>query len=1559
MASDPIIASDYEIAIISDSRSTGIAIRQLCDEIHERTVGTPDSKKLSYAIGKIGRHRVFMADRHQGDLVMDHYMHIHTLAQHFKADKLVLLVGRCAAVPFAENHDVTSDTTSIVLGDVIVATDIVEEPDFDYDSNRNAQLQDKKLDKEFEERRRRARAFVEELESEKEQFQAATARGLTATLEKPSRKGYQQLRTEARKMFPADYLHKHRDGQCLDCEDGPEPCHKATYSSSCEGLRCEASYMKPHDYHQRLEQHPAVHFGSIYTGSPPWTRQFRDRLAKTHGVIGFESQAAALFHYLPVVMVQGVAHHMDGHRFHSWATYAGLAAASAALCLLDRWDYGVGLERPRRDPYISFFTNELVSRALGEKPEKMGLSELYEALPELLQTFAIKARAGAVAQVVQDSMSFIRKYRFEITRVAGNKYQKEYILGGELISTNEGDVSSTTCDRTPERTERGINAAPADTDVENRSNRSIDPVYSLPEISVFRDLVIQLPAYKWLLGSIQNVLYLSVPEGEPVGIRTAIIEHLPKSRWIDTPPRHSLTLTTKWDPRSFLLEQGYTEEPDIALERAITITGCTEDAQAITVAQYLGQVWPSTGRQFLRIIKDVVRGEFDTPCNYDLPDGTHIAVLSRGPPFTVEVNGIAESIAEIGEQLAWLSAAFQSPINNARVNVVRASLGEMWTSLSREQTGITTFCNINIDIHAVQDTPNKLNGQCWQKLFRSPVIVAGYPIPRRPKYGVGLEVELDTMASLLATDRISVFGNKMYLKAFAMMLFPTQHVGDIIVWHLLWSDRDRISYLKSKGILKQNLSISDLESCRHIVGWCTDVRYMIGSGDANYDVGPSWLRGVEENSQLKEVSISQGRLIKSDQKPALGKRDISPLVTRGTLRAKLEALSKRYVVLWDVGSKRGWLVNGPSALLHLLRASLRSNQVDDLSFAFLFDPATFEEAKAPYTVSAALQVLMNPKNLDLALYEDDSEGCPKPNYYRVRDRLNDLYEVVEKMLDYQIMICGKDGVKLRGVPRRDLEGWDFKDIATKEDPIYPRLAKLKTTGKSWVDFVRATQAVVLFGRDFGDLVEPSATTDLCSHWKSLPCDRYYLAACMGDLKRIFDRSGHLLSMHSGPTSFVWHPSEPTFSPSCRHNEEEDLPCEPARTVWRESTSLWKLENTTYSGAVIFGHSSQSEWIWRDTGEPERGSLPLSDEESDGNSQADSGLGSSLRSSAVPERQRALEGPNLAGFTHKDYRVAIICALSKELLAVRALFDSSHGDLPTNENDTNTYALGSMGNHNVVAACLPSEEYGTNAASKVASDMEKSFPAVKWHFVVGIGGGVPSSEHDIRLGDVVVSTSVVQHDIGRTIQGDGRFESTALVQRPARSLMTAISLLQSDPYHTHDCLELDIEQIVNLRPEYKDPGQAHDRLFEPHYKHEPGYRTCTNCSGPEVNRKRRSPGPRIHYGRIASGNQVIKDAHTRDRIAETLKASCFEMEGAGVMTTGRCLVIRGICDYADSHKNDEWHNYAAATAAAYTKFFLLRLPVLNREMVHLQKRSVASLDEVELSVKRVRYERDWI
>lgn len=60
--------------------------------------------------------------------------------------------------------------------------------------------------------------------------------------------------------------------------------------------------------------------------------------------------------------------------------------------------------------------------------------------------------------------------------------------------------------------------------------------------------------------------------------------------------------------------------------------------------------------------------------------------------------------------------------------------------------------------------------------------------------------------------------------------------------------------------------------------------------------------------------------------------------------------------------------------------------------------------------------------------------------------------------------------------------------------------------------------------------------------------------------------------------------------------------------------------------------------------------------------------------------------------------------------------------------------------------------------------------------------------------------------------------------------------------------------------------------------------------------------------------------------------CVEMEAAGLMDSFPCLVIRGICDYADSHKNKKWQPYAAATAAAYMKELLSVIPV--KDMVRV-------------------------
>lgn len=114
-----------------------------------------------------------------------------------------------------------------------------------------------------------------------------------------------------------------------------------------------------------------------------------------------------------------------------------------------------------------------------------------------------------------------------------------------------------------------------------------------------------------------------------------------------------------------------------------------------------------------------------------------------------------------------------------------------------------------------------------------------------------------------------------------------------------------------------------------------------------------------------------------------------------------------------------------------------------------------------------------------------------------------------------------------------------------------------------------------------------------------------------------------------------------------------------------------------------------------------------------------------------------------GLTHSNYTVGWICALDVELAASMAMLDNELPSLPQPEGDTNTYILGRIGQHNVVLTCLPSGTTGTNAASNAATNMLRSFPNIRFGFMVGIGGGapnVPSDDpcKDIRLGDVFVS-----------------------------------------------------------------------------------------------------------------------------------------------------------------------------------------------------------------------------
>ncbi|KDN68182.1 hypothetical protein CSUB01_10565 [Colletotrichum sublineola] len=326
------------------------------------------------------------------------------------------------------------------------------------------------------------------------------------------------------------------------------------------------------------------------------------------------------------------------------------------------------------------------------------------------------------------------------------------------------------------------------------------------------------------------------------------------------------------------------------------------------------------------------------------------------------------------------------------------------------------------------------------------------------------------------------------------------------------------------------------------------------------------------------------------------------------------------------------------------------------------------------------------------------------------------------------------------------------------------------------------------------------------------------------------------------------------------------------------------------------------------------------------------------------RQKSDELDHKATFRAEEYTVGWVCALPIEFDAAQTFLDEKHeGCPPVFQHDNNNYALGKIGKHNVVIAVLPDGEYGTNAAATVARDMLHSFLNVRIGLMVGIGGGAPSLKHDVRLGDVVVSSrdegkgGVFQYDYGKTVQKqDVSFQHTDFLDQPPPVLRTAVSALKSRYKRKGHQLETNVNKALDqwprLREEYSRPPPDSDRLYKSDFIHsDPSGRCDAVCGDNPANlierakRNEVDDDPAIHYGLIASANRLMKNATIRDKFAVENGVLCFEMEAAGLMNHFPCLVIRGICDYSDSHKNKEWQGFAAMMAAAYATDLLHQIP----------------------------------
>lgn len=310
----------------------------------------------------------------------------------------------------------------------------------------------------------------------------------------------------------------------------------------------------------------------------------------------------------------------------------------------------------------------------------------------------------------------------------------------------------------------------------------------------------------------------------------------------------------------------------------------------------------------------------------------------------------------------------------------------------------------------------------------------------------------------------------------------------------------------------------------------------------------------------------------------------------------------------------------------------------------------------------------------------------------------------------------------------------------------------------------------------------------------------------------------------------------------------------------------------------------------------------------------------------------------------DYLVGWVCALPIEVEAAKAALDCIHDNLPSNQNldDTNNYILGSLQGHNVVLAYPDFGVYGETSVAGVAAQLHAGFKSVEFNLMVGIAGGVPDTKEDTRLGDIVVSKStagqpgVVQYDVNDERAEDQFIRGRALDQ-PTPLLLTAMGKAETAAIFGESKLPQYISEAVRKDPvTFTHPGPEQDVLFEPNYDHptiEPEENGCNDCIPDRIRPRqpREAQDPIVHYGPIASGHHLIRHGTIRDRLAHKQGVLCFETEATGMQDAARYLVIRGICDYADSHSSKLWHAYAAVAAAAYAKEVLSFIPKVSKTL----------------------------
>lgn len=236
------------------------------------------------------------------------------------------------------------------------------------------------------------------------------------------------------------------------------------------------------------------------------------------------------------------------------------------------------------------------------------------------------------------------------------------------------------------------------------------------------------------------------------------------------------------------------------------------------------------------------------------------------------------------------------------------------------------------------------------------------------------------------------------------------------------------------------------------------------------------------------------------------------------------------------------------------------------------------------------------------------------------------------------------------------------------------------------------------------------------------------------------------------------------------------------------------------------------------------------------------------------------------------RILIVSALEKELQPILEAIDSPLKPRNMEQIDGRQYFIYEV-SATLTVICTSFFGMGQINAALAVKDAVNHYGVSKV-ILTGICGGI---DREMKYGDIIISDQIVDYELAKIKSDDVQVRWN--VYRSDFELVQSMRMFKSDSWFSY------LKRIFP-DPEYKKPN--------------------------------------VYSGIVLSGNKVIANNEEIKRFKKIwAKALAVEMEASGIAAAlyqmknaPSFVMVKAICDFADSEKNDDWQEYAAYASAVF-------------------------------------------